>query len=284
MRKLKNKKLATFIVAFAMLFVVAGAFAVLVRQVNIEARINAFAPQVAIVWTDALVTEHPPLWTGAGAGATGIGIPSIPRYSARVWPTIDIGGLTPAVASVTRGADNHASAWWRLSHDGTGQNTTAGMFPLPGQITGRTLAEPEHYIDLEMNMVFDNFNQTYVWTVQMGNPGDIALTTHAPHVVMPTGAGAWILGGDPTLPAFDATISAIFAPLAGQTIAPGALGAPVTLTFTAPEVNWMAFFATTEGQAFLDNNFAPNSVQTSIIVRVPATMAGQAPPVGWTGA
>lgn len=185
MRKFKNKKIATLIIAFLMVFVVAGGFAALQRALYINARVNLFAPSIEVVWASAGVLEpghHPLIWDGTSA-PQGIGHPSILRFARRAtaWPATDPVslGATPAMF-IGRGAP-HNSAFWRLSHNGTGQHG-AGLFPASGTITGRTLAAPREYIELEVNMVFDNWNQAYIFTATLGNPGDVSLTTLAPVV------------------------------------------------------------------------------------------------------
>lgn len=316
MKRFKNKKLATVIIAFLMVFVVAGGFAALQRAIYLNARVNLYAPMVELVWASTTVGEtsddHPLAWEpGAVAWPLptgtriGIGHPGIFRYAVRSadWPVPHPDSLTAPIQFVGRHVD-YRSAWWRLDHAGTDQ-TTAGKFPSLANINNRDVRQPREYTDLELNMIFDNFNQQYTFTVTMGNPGDIPLITLTPEVI-----SSFLEGAIPSFPApvnivdpanptvdeleavsqrndfiaanigpiaaraivgDDTVIDGIVADLAGITIAPGSVSAPVDLVFEAPVDRWMDFFETEWGVAFLDGHFA-NHVQASVTVRVPATL------------
>lgn len=250
MKRFKNKKLATIIIAFLMVFVVAGGFAALERIITLNARVNVFAPLVDIIWADAEVTSYPTRWSGTNR--TGLGDPAAhARFAARGanWPTPpDL--ATDANQYETFGLTAHAFAYWHTAHPGDGQ-AGPGEFVPEVHIEQGTVLAPVGYRTLNIAMVFDNFDQSYTWEFSMGNPGDIDLVTDR---VVVTG---YPVPGEPLYYILDNgdDMEALFAPLVGVTIESGDIVSR-SITFNAPEEGWVDFFGEPAGIAFLDNNFA----------------------------
>lgn len=315
MRKFRNKKLATIFLAFLMVFVVAGGFAAFQRLLHINARVHMYAPQVAIVWHEVTLADnaHPVLWAPGPGTNRGIGVPSAgARFQNRVWPTIPadwialhtgatalVGGSfipnpqsylatratdpfsappTPPTGVVDLEVNQQANAWWRIGAPGPDHVSTQhapGQFPGIAHITEQTLATPMAYINLELNLVFDNLDQEYHFRVTLGNPGDVPLTTAPVSDFDITEPSATTLPGA----AAYHIVEPFWDRLAGVTILPGGT---VTryLSFRAPEAAWMAFFAlpgvpVTEpglGELFLDNNFNVRA-EGEWIVQIPARLA-----------
>lgn len=308
MRKFKNKKLATLIIAFLMVFVMAGAFAAFQRLLLLNARVNLFAPMVEIVWMEVELYEGPDLFSPTNPQGIGIGGQTgggLDRFFGRAanWPAPPAPAILQSyfeshITGAAAGANAHA--WWLLAHTGTGQHTTTGQFPDEAHIEDQTLGEPMEYIELMLGMVFDNVDQEYTFRVRMGNPSTVYLYTTDVNVVgewRDTDA-AWIFDPD-TGRVYDfdesdpAMIMSLVAPygatafyapqntivdvdysgLLNHQIAPGSY-AWGYVTFSAPAANWQAFFDYDEDQTehFLDNHFLVN-IPAYFALEVVATLA-----------
>lgn len=271
LKRFRNKKIATLIIAFVMIFVMAGAFAAFQRLLLLNARVNLFAPMVEVVWTNASV-ETPPLWSPLNP--RGLGVPSAgARFAERTWPAVATVAEDLVQWMSPSGNVAETSAWWHLSHEGTDQHALPGQFPGPMTISQMSLAEPVEYIELLVGMVFDNVDQTYTWTLTMGNPSTVPLETTGVNVT-----GLWVddfidwtrdpdtgrvtgftpgtaaeLRPDSAAP-HNTIVDVDFDGLVGHVIQPGqtAVG---TIVFSAPETNWVNYFNTTDGEYFLDNFF-----------------------------
>lgn len=309
MKRFKNKKLATLIIAFLMVFVLAGAFAAFQRVLLLDARVNLFAPMVEIVWQDVELYAGPPMWSEDNP--LGIGVPSAAdRFEARTWPAVPpqvfargtgtVLGHGPIDYFVTHSDETvyalriaEAHAWWHLSHPATDQHPRAGMLPVDDHIEDMTLAAPIDYIYLSLGMVFDNVDQEYVFQVTMGNPSTVPLITQAPIL-----RGYWVdesdweiyeadgyagtprrinpvMGdlveiGDPAASPHSAIIEVDYSDLEGVVLQPGALETAL-IRFSAPAENWIEFFDTYAGSFFLDNHFF-ESVVAYYAIEVPAVI------------
>lgn len=166
MRKFKNKKLITTILAFVMVFVMAGAFASSFQALlNINARVNMYAPTV-----DAIIAEFAN--TGAPTGVVaGVGQPifrpGAPRFPDRV---------TTPVISETAGQFGAAQAWsFRWGNPTPGAAATPGTPPDPIMVETNAITNPANYQSVYVMVNFDNFVQTYEFEFALANVGAIPL-------------------------------------------------------------------------------------------------------------
>lgn len=199
MRKFRNRRLASVLVAFLLVFVLAGAFAATQWYLDINARVNMFSPAIDIVWLEVEITDTPPLWDALNdpdTALTGIGIPAgaggNAMFNARMvgwpqpvidqlnWPT-NAGGSIPArgvvVETLYAATGNVIAQGFPIAWAYTGATMAAtrvpGEFPDDTEVEEMTLAESEHYILLNIGMVFDNVDQRYTFEVTAANPSPV---------------------------------------------------------------------------------------------------------------
>lgn len=259
MKRFKNRKLATAIIAFTMVFVIAGGFAALTRTITLNGRVNVFAPQVEIIWADADVTSYPDEWAPDNRRGIGWNV-TVARFAGRSWPA-PLGFAGPRGQFVSYGTVDDALATWQTAHTGGG-GIEAGAFPTETQIAEGTVANTVPFRTLDITMVFDNFDQAYTWVFTLGNPGDVDLLTESINVATPLDgvAEAILTNGD--------DLQALFAPLVGLPV-PAGQTVEVPITFTAPAANWLAWFAAepVDAAAFLDGHFN-NSVEVNFSIEL----------------
>lgn len=245
MRKFRNKKFATIIIAFLLVFLVAGGFASFRRTITLNGRVNMFAPLVDIIWADVEVTPSFGPWSTTDR--QGIGWPGLhERFVGRTWPTVDTTAIARAqVHAIPPAAPANAVAYWLTA---AGAPHDIGSLPDPVAIAEGTLASPEGFRTLTFSLVFDNFDQSYAVEFSLGNPGDVDLQVYEVEVTaeLDGAAEAILVNGD--------DLEALFAPFVGQRVNAGEI-VPVTINFSAPRQNWLDFFGTSEGETFLDANF-----------------------------
>lgn len=255
MRKFRNKKVVTTGVAFLMVLVMATAFAAFQRHLDLEARVNMFAPSIDVLWAGAAVVS-PPIWDAVFT--TGLGVPNAgPRFTDRNWPDVDTTAQDLGQVLV-RGGDYWAS-WHRLAHLGSTQHASPGQYPALAAINAMAVAEPESYTEMIVGMVFDNIDQTHTFTVSMGNPSPVPMTiTGVTATPFPSGAIASVVTVD-------------YSALMGSVVPAGGT-VTAAITFSAPATAWEAFLGTPDGGTFMDTQFN-DSVSAVFSLRATGTLS-----------
>lgn len=191
MRKFKNKKLFMSIVAFVMVFVMAGAFASFQALLDINARVNMYAPTVdAIISTFSNTVQ--PLPHGVPGAVDN------PQFRAggpgTRFPDRQIMALPPADwATVGAG-----SAWaFRWANPGMAAGGAGGVGSAPdsGFVQAGTIPNVQDYQTVYVVVNFDNFEQTYEFNFRLANVGVVPLTVtdyDIEHVAVDPVTGEWI--------------------------------------------------------------------------------------------
>lgn len=180
MRKFKNKKLVTVVVAFLMVFVMAGAFASFQALLRINARVNLYSPTVDAVIATFANTAQP---TGTGAGGNGQPVfrnQGNPRFPTRIAPQLALEFDDPG-AAVGQNLLHLENAWafkWSNPFTGVsapGVGTVLGAPPVPMAVETGAIANPADFQSVYVVVNFDNFIQTYEFTYRLANVGLVPL-------------------------------------------------------------------------------------------------------------
>lgn len=203
MRKFKNKKKFTIIVAFLMVFVMAGAFASFQALLEIRARVNLYTPTVDAVFASfSLAPRYMDGTTVRGAWA---GAPfNIPAVAARAAAP---GTLPTSVTTIGAQMATAMSAPSAPTDDfdgGTGAwsfnwGATGRAFPTIAGLNEGTLAlPPRDYQTIYLQVAFDNFGQSVEFDFSLGNVGPVPLEIETVVIepVAVAGLAAWAYNDD----------------------------------------------------------------------------------------
>lgn len=226
MRKFKNKKLASLLVVFLLVFVMSGAFALFQTILDVRGRVNMFAPAIDAIIANVTPVAAPLGFHALDSAPGGLAVVLDPhgvhdsnppvggpwmdgitaRYNARVFgsslgehiPAVTGGTqfdawqtlaamtnreISPAAAQITPTAAMRAVSSWAWSY----QTATAGspdsvlpgaddyLRPNPNRVVVGNIANPADFRRVYLDLTFDNFNQFYVFEVDLANVGNIDL-------------------------------------------------------------------------------------------------------------
>lgn len=173
MKKFKNKKLLTIILAFVMVLVAAGAFASFQALLRINARVNLYSPTV-----DAVIAEFSNTLQPLGVATNGM--PVFRAVSAR-FPDREFFNVLEALGAEALGAGRaHAeNAWgftWSNPVSGTMASAgavggIAGNPPTVASVQTGAVANPRDFQSVYMIINFDNFVQAYEFEFRLANVG-----------------------------------------------------------------------------------------------------------------
>lgn len=188
MRKFRNKKLVTVVVAFLMVFVMAGAFASFQALLRINARVNLYSPTVDAVIAEFAVTEQP---LGMAANGMPVFRTTGTRFPNRLVPALAT-MFPDAGEALGAGLVHVENAWafmWSNPFTGVPVGDVAiggiaGNAPVVMSTQTGALPNPADFQSVYVVVNFDNFVQAYEFTYRLANVGLVPLRVDAVSVAL----------------------------------------------------------------------------------------------------